>query len=152
MNEDEQQMAHVTALQHAYPRLFQKGSPLGIWFPPGWNAILYSLCAGIDSFLDDAQAGQFRVEQVKEKFGSLRFYYSFAGKSKLTVDVVRRRGHVTASTAPRYRKPFPAPAVDALVAEAERQSAVTCANCGAPGVLRKQGWYYVSCDRCEFGP
>lgn len=131
MNEDEQQMAHVTALQHAYPRLFQ--------------------CAEIDSLLDDAQAGQFRVEQVKEKFGSLRFYYSFAGKSKLTVDGIRRGGHFRASTAPQYRPPFPAPAVDALVAEAERQSAVRCANCGKPGVLRVQGWYHVSCDRCVFG-
>jgi len=70
----------------------------------------------------------------------------------MTVDVVRRGGHFRASTAPDYRKPFPAQAVDTLVAEAEHQSAVTCANCGAPGVLRKQGWYHVSCDRCEIGP
>ncbi len=58
------------------------------------------------------------VTQVKEKFGTLRFYYTGGGD--------------------RY--------VDGLVGMAEEMSSVTCETCGAPGKLRGRGWYYTACD------
>ena len=59
---------------------------------------------------------QVTLDQVKEKFGTLRFYYSGGD------DYVR--GMVTMS---------------------ESISAVTCETCGNAGELRDEGWYYVSC-------
>ena len=58
------------------------------------------------------------VVQVKEKFGSLRFY-------------------VNAATDEHYN----------YIRFAENLSAVTCEDCGAPGKTRGRGWYYTACDK-----
>ncbi|AMO23672.1 hypothetical protein GCM10027034_37500 [Ramlibacter solisilvae] len=145
---DKAQEAHVGALLTAFPRLLRRASRSDIGFPPGWGAILHDLCAAIDHLLDDGQARRFRVEQVKEKFGVLRFYYSVDRKRAVAVDIVGPDGHFRASAAPRHRQLFPAQEVDDLIAEAEKKSAKTCAACGAPGLLRRQGWYHVACRRC----
>ena len=60
---------------------------------------------------------QVTLDQVKEKFGTLRFYYTGGD------DYVR-----------------------GLVSMAEAMSGVTCEQCGAPGDLRGQGWLYTACD------
>ena len=57
------------------------------------------------------------VVQVKEKFGSLRFY-------------------VDRATDEHYN----------YIRFAENLSAVTCEECGAPGKMRGRGWYYTACD------
>lgn len=59
-----------------------------------------------------------RIEQVKEKFGSLRFY-------------------VANST----------PEIDNYIAFAEAMSTVTCEECGAPGERRNDGWIKTLCDK-----
>ena len=58
------------------------------------------------------------VNQVKEKYGTLRFYYTGGDRF-----------------------------VDGLVGMAEEMSLVTCESCGAPGKLRGRGWYYTACDK-----
>lgn len=63
------------------------------------------------------------VEQVKEKFGGLRFYYD---SDALNV-------------------------IDKLVDEAEEQCWKTCEACGAPGVLRGGGWLMTACDEHSDG-
>ena len=60
---------------------------------------------------------QVTVNQVKEKFGTLRFYYS-GGDAY----------------------------IDGLVAMAESMSEVTCEECGAPGRVRPGGWLRCQCD------
>jgi hypothetical protein len=60
---------------------------------------------------------QVTVNQVKEKFGTLRFYYS-GGDAY----------------------------IDGLVAMAESMSAVTCEECGKPGRVRPGGWLRCQCD------
>jgi len=57
------------------------------------------------------------VDQVKEKFGTLRFYYSGGDDH-----------------------------VDGVVRMAEAISAVTCEECGAPGKTRHGGWIRTLCD------
>ena len=59
-----------------------------------------------------------RASQVKEKFGTLRFY-------------------MTGQTAE----------MDDIIGEATRKSAVTCEECGKPGRLRGHGWLYTACKR-----
>jgi hypothetical protein len=55
--------------------------------------------------------------QVKEKFGTLRFYTNFSDEY-----------------------------IDGLIAMAESMTAVTCQECGKPGKVRGGGWIYVACD------
>jgi hypothetical protein len=60
---------------------------------------------------------QVTLDQVKEKFGTLRFYYSGGDDS-----------------------------IDGMVRMAESMSAVTCEECGVPGRIRHGGWISTLCD------
>jgi len=60
--------------------------------------------------------------QIKEKFGSLRIYAD---------------GH--------YNVPF----VEGAISFAEHMSTKVCEKCGAPGTLRANNWWRVSCETCE---
>lgn len=57
------------------------------------------------------------VDQVKEKFGTLRFYYTGGDD-----------------------------AISGMVRMAESMSAVTCEDCGTPGRRRGSGWVRTLCD------
>lgn len=61
-----------------------------------------------------------RAAQIKEKFGTLRFY-------------------LTSGTDEMWD----------IVAEAERKSAFICEECGAKGKLRGKGWLYTACNKCD---
>ena len=63
-----------------------------------------------------------RATQVKEKYGTLRFYMSFE-----TEEIQR------------------------LIATAEALSAQTCEQCGAVGRQRNGGWIKTLCDSCDGG-
>ena len=111
-----------------FPRLFRGAQP-AVWshVPTGWTGIVGTLFTGIDVLLDDEQAKCFRVEQIKEKFGTLRLYISF---DRIDVDGVNPNPTALRSL------------VDAAVAASE----VTCYVCGAPGEMRNLGWATVRCD------
>lgn len=61
-----------------------------------------------------------RASQVKEKFGTMRFYLS----------------HGT-------------DAMFKATEEAERKSEITCEDCGKKGILRKGGWLVTLCSKCH---
>lgn len=63
---------------------------------------------------------QVTLDQVKEKFGTLRFYYTGGD------DII-----------------------DGMVRMAESMSGVTCESCGNPGKSRSGGWIHTYCDSCE---
>ena len=112
-----------------FPRLFRGAQP-AVWshVPVGWSAIVETLFTGINALLNDDQAKSFRVEQVKEKFGTLRLYVSF---DRIDAGGVNPKPAVLKSL------------VDAAVAASE----VTCYVCGAPGEMRNIGaWATVRCD------
>lgn len=84
----------------------------------GWFGLLKELIEGIAKIDTNKEV---KVGQVKEKFGTLRFYLD-GGESK---------------------------EVSKLIRIAEDKSAVTCEYCGAPGVIRKGGWLVTLCDKCN---
>lgn len=100
--------------EDAFHRLLQKhGVSAWCWSSvgPGWISLL-------DSLLTDLAALGWskRVGQIKEKYGSLRFY------ADAVTDEQEARIH-----------------------QAEVESLRTCATCGQPGELCHRGWMYVAC-------
>jgi hypothetical protein len=63
---------------------------------------------------------QVTLDQVKEKFGTLRFYYTGGDDY-----------------------------ISGMVSLAESMTAVTCEECGNPGSSRGGGWIHTYCDPCE---
>jgi hypothetical protein len=88
----------------------------------GWYNILNLLMSNIQSHIDwknkkEQVVPQVTLDQVKEKFGTLRFYYSGGD------DYIR-----------------------GLVSMAESMSAITCETCGNPGKQRSGGWIKTLCE------
>lgn len=59
-----------------YPLVYGSGVPCGFWCPVDWYEILEGLSRSISHQLERNPIEGFRVQQVKEKFGGLRFYVS----------------------------------------------------------------------------
>jgi len=114
-----------------YPHVFARAADnirpfpmFGIECGSGWYPILNQLFACINSHLDwinkgkdDIEKVPFILTQVKEKFGTLRFYYDGGDEQ-----------------------------IHGMARMAEAMSGVTCEVCGNPGKFRGRGWYYTACD------
>lgn len=85
-------------------------------FANGWLRSFYELCTKL---LTEVKSN-FRVEQIKEKFGGGRFYYS---------------GGIT-----QYG--------EELICNWEVDVQDICEICGKPASLRTDGWWRAICDEC----
>lgn len=88
----------------------------GVSIKPGWFKLVGDLCESLRPLVKEG----FKVEQVKEKFGGLRFYVN------------------------KYPKE-----ISSLISEAESKSFEICEDCGAPGKRRNSNWIRVLCDECS---
>ena len=91
----------------------------------GWFNILDQLMGNIQHHIDwknrkEEVVAQVTLDQVKEKFGTLRFYYSGGDD-----------------------------AIDGMVRMAESMSGVTCEECSAPAQTHGPGWIRTICEPCE---
>ena len=97
----------------------------------GWFNILDQLMGNIQHHIDWKQeqkekynrgegCTQVTLDQVKEKFGTLRFYYTGGDN-----------------------------VIDGMVRMAESMSGVTCEQCGNPGERKGGGWVRTMCEPCE---
>jgi hypothetical protein len=100
----------------------------GVAVSQGWWPIIETLCANIQSHTDwwnknretRPVVEQVVVEQIKEKFGGLRFYYQGGD------DTIR-----------------------GMVRMAEAWADHSCEECGALGTRRSGGWIRTLCDHHE---
>jgi hypothetical protein len=122
-----------------FPKLYadrgsmRSGMCWGFSCGEGWFSLLFDLSEEITGILNEMDANfpqatkttreprtplaeVFRVVQVKEKFGTLRYYTNSSIRS-----------------------------IDAAIRKAETRSAETCEECGAPGVLRGTTWVRTTC-------
>jgi len=117
--------------KNVYPKLLAKENARhedfwGFECADGWFNLLNLLMQNIQSHCDWKQdtCPQVIVKQVKEKFGTLRFYYEGGDEY-----------------------------VAGLVALAESMSGIMCEGCGAPaktsGGLNGKGWIKTMCQTCN---
>lgn len=108
-------------LEATYPKIFS-GKYGGFAIDDGWFNIINQMCQLMQSHIDwsKGECPQVVAQQVKEKFGTLRFYFD-GGDAYC-------RG---------------------VSAMAESMSGVTCEKCGDIGQSRHGGWVHVYCNTCE---
>lgn len=84
----------------------------------GWEPIIREAAAKIEAINAELLPAQHCVaSQIKQKFGTLRFYLHSGTNAAWDI-----------------------------VEEAERKSETTCETCGKPGTLQGQGWVYTACE------
>lgn len=117
-------------MEERFPLIFH-GKYGGFAVGEGWYLILETLCANIQSHIDwqTRQCDKFGrgqtvpqvvVEQIKEKFGGLRFYYQGGDDT-----------------------------IHGMVRMAEEWASHSCEECGIPGRRRNGGWIRTLCDLHE---
>jgi len=93
---------------------------------PGWFDLIFELSKRIEAIANDMKASGTNdalplIVQVKEKFGSLRFYLHNS-----------------------------TPEIAELIREAEQSSSRLCEVCGQSGTLKQNnGWFTTLCDTCS---
>ena len=125
MYTEEQYEEFAKKMETQFPKMF--ANPYGGFaIGPGWWPIIESLCSNIQHHIDwwnknhekHPVVPQVVVEQIKEKFGGLRFYYQ-GGDEK----------------------------IQGMVRMAEDWASATCEDCGVPGKSRSGGWIKTLCER-----
>ena len=124
IDEFEKYDAFAKQMEERFPKMFAQPYG-GFAVGEGWWSIIELLCSNIQHHIDwknkqSEVVAQVTVNQIKEKFGGLRFYYSGGD------DVV-----------------------DGMVRIAEVWASRSCETCGAPGKSREGGWIKTLCDHHE---
>lgn len=120
----EQHDEFTKRMEEKYPKMFSEPYG-GFAVGEGWYPILETLCANIQSHIDwkvkqGKEIAQVEVNQIKEKFGGLRFYYSGGDET-----------------------------ISGMVRMAESWADIACEVCGAAGTRRSGGWIRTLCDKHE---
>jgi hypothetical protein len=133
-----------------YPELFKQygGNPqetclaFGIECGDGWYNIIDTLCDAIQSEVKwiNRLWSHFNYSctavQVKEKYGSLRFYYEFTYATGLSNEDFR---HLTSSM----------DRIGGMTTLAEKISAITCENCGDKCEREDAPFPRAICNACD---
>ena len=99
--------------------LMESLMPFGFECEDGWFDIVYNLSKELAEYAKKNNC-DIEASQVKEKFGTLRFYVRSECADKI------------------YE----------TIAKYEKLSASTCELCGEPGILiKKTGWYMTRCEK-----
>jgi hypothetical protein len=109
--------------QSKYPNLFKEYPRSGFHAPDGWVELLHTLCSLVEDHitrLPDEIRSHVQCAQVKEKFGTLRFY-------------------MTETT----------PYINGAIEMAEMMSGDICETCGEKGKRRGGGYILTQCNKCH---
>lgn len=121
-----------------FPEMFENPSRLspialfGIECDDGWFDLLHELLSTIKAICVDRPSARPKVFQIKEKFGSLRFYYDLISleNDDLSGDGIDNE-------------------IDLAVLRAEDRSELECECCGKPSTITaKSYWLSNRCDEC----
>lgn len=134
-NENTRYLEYSKKMEEKFPAMFS-GKYGGFAVGEGWWPMLETLCDVIQNHIDHNndrrerllvsnefnqsipdEIPQVKIEQIKEKFGTLRFYYQGGDDF-----------------------------IHGAVWFAEGMSGMLCESCGAPGERRHGGWVRTLCD------
>ena len=125
-------------------------SAFGCECADGWFDLIYDLCSEImQAYNDENREIDLEVLQIKEKFGTLRFYYGFKGKPGTIqgFDFIGNQGVGGFRFTPEGTE-FEKKISD-IVRKYEEKSGSVCDNCGGTGKLRTDlSWIRTLCDEC----
>ena len=116
------------------------GQDIGDRVGPGWWAILDDAMTKIEDVMKKYPAYVFSVRQIKEKFGSLRFYYALRKigqdeyDDEFVDDTIAARDELFGQIA-------------GIIDVAEQKASETCEWCGEPGHTGGDGWVKTLCDK-----
>lgn len=113
-------MSRWDKIRQKCPKLYRNG--IIFECAHGWYDIIDELSVKIENILEKYENDDMYAIQVKEKYGTLRFYMSCE-----TNEIVE------------------------LIDEAEALSSQVCETCGAPAKMRGVCWIEVKCDKCFGG-
>lgn len=141
-------------LKARFPYMFA-GEHIGLSLCRGWFPLFKKLCEDIDTLLGPDKRG-FHWVQLKEKFGSARFYWEMEEHSpSLLIElisatqamtVVKRSRSNDADEAEGASRSVPG-LIDDLVRQATVATRSLCIVCGQPGkVNQDEPWVLVLCD------
>lgn len=139
-------MDKLSALVTAHPELF-RGKPPAVAseLPGGWFDIVDGLCRDIEDLLGPAP-GRIEIQQIKEKFGGLRFYFSLDGFEDMFADL--QTDHGIRMLIAKADGPPLMDRIRELVAAASSRSTTTCEACGAQGTrAARGGWVSTLCPQ-----
>jgi len=106
----------------------------GFEIGPGWHKMLIDACTKIKAICDETGLEVY-ADQIKEKFGTLRFYCTTVGDN----------------LKPEYRDDYSQldKQIHDIIYEAESKSETTCESCGAIGYTGYSGWVTTLCESCR---
>ncbi len=99
--------------------------PMFVDTDDGWFPLIHKLCQDLDPIIKKEGFIDFSVDQVKEKFGGLRFYTSYGNEE-----------------------------IFDLIQKAEADSFKICEKCGkkGSGYVNEFGWLKTLCKKCAEAP
>jgi len=133
-------------LYHDYPKIFrQKDLPMsqtamcwGLNCSDGWYWLINNLCFQLQFDIDKNHYPQIEFTQVKEKFGLLRIYYTYA-EDAYVKRTEKQQNDIQKITA----------AQDGMIDFAMSLSESICEECGSTDrVTQTAGWVYTRCHKC----
>ncbi len=118
MNENQEYEVFAKRMEERFPKMYG-GKYGGFAVGKGWYPIIETLSSVIQNHIDQrkGECSQVIVEQVKEKFGTLRFYYQGGDEF-----------------------------ISGAVWLAESMTGQLCEECGGLGKTRGGGWVRTLCD------
>ena len=96
------------------------------YVPEGWGDVVYEYLQKLEAELDRLGIkDEFYTEQIKEKWGTLRFSYFISASGEFST-------------------------VQEIISELEDATSKICCYCGTDKDVRcRGGWVHFSCDKCE---
>lgn len=100
----------------------------------GWKDLVFGLVDTLDKIWEGYQKKKgrdlWKIHQMKEKMGGLRFYVGYPGTKDADAQARRERSREA-------------------IAAAEAEAWKTCERCGKPGHTTGQGYIATVCEECE---
>lgn len=95
--------------------------------PKGWHKLICALSKELLAYFSfkGISPYSFHIDQLKEKFGTIRLYYSL-----------------------RHKDRFNDEGIDAIIQKYEELSEHTCCECGKEATLMSKGWICPYCKDC----